>query len=356
MKQKKNIGAKLLPNLPPGSILSEIRKFMEVENIPLFRFVQLVGALQRGIENFQDVKELPKDVRQLLMSRFGETPLPLNPVLVQSAEQVEKVLFETQTKAYVETVHSRYRAGWSSVCISSQAGCNLGCAFCATGATGFTCNLSADEICAQVVHSLWQKSPDSISFMGMGEALANPHFFEALSVLTSDGYGSFSPRRVTVSTVGFAPNLHQLTTEYPQVNVTLSVHSPFADQRAELIPLERRFSLKENLSILNQHTIKTHRKVYLAYLLISGVNDSIIHLKALEKLVKSQKRPELFHVNVIGYNNAVGAKSDYKAPTEKNIIEFVSELRVRGISATRRQQFGASIDAACGQLYAKNFL
>ncbi|WP_049781307.1 hypothetical protein [Leadbetterella byssophila] len=109
-------------------------------------------------------------------TQFGETPLPLKPTIIHSAEQVEKVLFETQSGAKIETVLSRYRAGWTSMCISPQSGCGLGFTFCATSAMGLMKNLSADEICPQVFHSHWNNQvPDSIAFMGMGEALANPN-------------------------------------------------------------------------------------------------------------------------------------------------------------------------------------
>jgi 23S rRNA (adenine-C8)-methyltransferase len=186
--------------------------------------------------------------------------------------------------------------------------------------------------------------------------LANPHTFTALDLLTTPGYGGFSPRRITVSTVGFAPNLRRLAKEHPQVTVTLSVHSPFAEQRAELIPLERRFPLSENLAILDEHVVATRRKAYLAYLLIGGVNDSAEHLEELARLVKSRTRPELFHVSVIRYNAASGADASFRPPASHRVSEFVSALNARGVHATRRQQFGSSISAACGQLHARSLL
>lgn len=350
----------VLPSPPSGTILANIHEHLARTGVPSYRFRQLVLALQQGAESFDEVRELPEPLRQDLSAHFGRTILPLRIMSVQSEEQVEKVLFETQAGARLETVHSRYRAGWSSVCVSSQAGCGLGCTFCATGAMGFVRNLSSDEICAQVVHRRWRTEastvPDSVAFMGMGEALANPSVFTALQVLTSEGFGGLSPRRITVSTVGVAPNLERLTREHPQVTITLSVHSPFAAQRAELIPLERRYSLEENLSILDKHVVDVRRKIYLAYLLIAGVNDSVDHLKALARLVKARSRPELFHVSVIRYNDAFGAAPSYRAPTLEHVTGFVAQLQASGVHATRRQQFGSSIDAACGQLHARTAL
>ena len=173
--------------------------------------------------------------------------------------------------------------------------------------------------------------------MGMGEALANPHVFDALTLLTDQAYAGMSARRITVSTVGFAPNLERLVNEHPQVTITLSVHSPFPNQRKQIIPLEERFPLARNLNILDRHAATSRRKVYLAYLLIAGVNDSDDHLAALAKLI----------------HEAAGAVPEYRAPSSNRVDEFVRGLTARGIHATRRRQFGTGIDAACGQLHAK---
>lgn len=131
------------------------------------------------------------------------------------------------------------------------------------------------------------------------------------------------------------------------------MHSPFPNQRKQIIPLEERFPLARNLNILDRHAATSRRKVYLAYLLIAGVNDSDDHLAALAKLIHERSRPELFHISVIRYNEAAGAVPEYRAPSSNRVDEFVRGLTARGIHATRRRQFGTGIDAACGQLHAK---
>lgn len=346
--------------IPPPGILAEVHSFLQSLGAPAYRYRQLVSAFHRGAQGFDDVRDVPSELRRQLVARFGPTVLPLEVETVRAGEQVEKVLFRTRSGARVETVLSRYRAGWSSVCVSTQAGCGLACSFCATGAMGLDRNLSVDEICAQVVHRRWSSEPGgpprSVAFMGMGEALANPNLFASLSVLTTPGYGGLSARRITVSTVGLAPGLLRLTEEHPQVTLTLSVHSPFPEQRAQLIPLEHRFSLEENLAILDRHVRRARRKAYLAYLLIDGVNDSEEHLAALARLVRQRSRPELFHVSVIRYNAAFGAAPSYRAPSSAKVDNFVRRLHRVGVRATRRQQFGADIDAACGQLHAESLL
>lgn len=335
-----------------------IRDHLAHAGEPAFRFRQLITAWQDSTaETFADVHALPARLSDDLAERFGPRLHPLTALEVQHDEQVEKVLFASDSGARIETVVSHYRAGWDSMCISSQAGCGLGCTFCATGAVGLIRNLSADEIVAQVMHPRWRrtglKRPASVAFMGMGEALANPHVFDALTLLTDQGYAGMSARRITMSTVGFAPNLERLVDEHPQVTITLSVHSPFPAQREQIIPLEKRFTLARNLDILDRHVATSRRKVYLAYLLIADVNDSDDHLAALAELVHKRARPELFHVSVIRYNEAAGAVPEYHAPTSNRVDEFVHKLTARGIHATRRRQFGTGMDAACGQLHAK---
>ncbi|MGP4019050.1 radical SAM protein [Saccharopolyspora sp. 5N708] len=342
----------------PHTRLAQIRDYLWEAGAPAFRYQQLLSSWRSSAaETFDEVRSLPAGLRRGLTERFGPRLHPLAPVAVERDEQVEKVLFESASGAWIETVVSHYRAGWDSMCVSSQAGCGLGCTFCATGAVGLLRNLTADEILAQVLHPHWRRPgarrPESVAFMGMGEALANRHVFEAIRLLTDPDYGGMSPRRITVSTVGFAPNLARLVKEQPQVTITLSVHSPFPEQRARIIPLEKRHPLAENLGIVDDHAATVRRKVYLAYLLIDGVNDTEEHLRALVDLVRARSRPELFHVSVIRYNEATGADPGYRPPTNARVNEFVTRLRERGVHATRRRQFGAAIDAACGQLHAR---
>lgn len=340
------------PNPPPAGRLEALRAFLDAHGAPPYRFRQISDALHQGrVARFEDLHALPASLRTALTDHFGSSIVPLRLVAVQRADAMEKALFETTSGARFESVLTRYRRGWTSLCVSSQAGCGLGCTFCATGAVGLRRNLSVDEIHGQVVHPVWRgHRPDSVAFMGMGEALANPRLLDALNRLRDTG---FSPRRITVSTVGLAPRLRQLTTTQPQVTVTLSVHSPFPDQRAELIPLERRYPLAENLDVLDRHVVTSRRKAYLAYLLIDGVNDSSAHATELARLVRARARPELFHVSLIAYNPATGADPTFAPPSRRTVDAFLAQLRASGVRATRRRQAGAEVDSACGQLHAR---
>jgi 23S rRNA (adenine-C8)-methyltransferase len=344
----------LFPNPPPRTRYADIAELLRSLGEPAYRLSQLVQSVHRsGITEYAQLSALPRRVRTQLIEAFGPTFADLRPIARQSGDQVEKTLFENDNGARIETVFARYRTGWTSLCLSTQVGCGLGCTFCATGAVGLVRNLTADEICDQVLYHQRRGTVDSVAFMGMGEALANPHTFPALSVLTHPDYFALSPRRITVSTVGFAPGLQRLVDSHPQVNVTLSVHSPFADERASLIPLERRFSLESCLAILDGHVAATRRKTYLAYLLIDGVNDSPAHAAALAELVNERALPRLFHVSVIPYNDAVGVTPAYRRPSAARVASFLRVLRQANVRATQRQQFGGALDAACGQLHAR---
>ncbi len=248
-----------------------------------------------------------------------------------------------------------YRAGWESFCISSQCGCGLSCRFCATGAIGLKRSLSVDEITDQLLYfHLKGHSLDSISFMGMGEALANPKIFSVLNVLIDPKLFGLSPRRLTVSTVGIVPNIKKMTHTFPQVNLTFSLHSPFNSERSSLMPINDKFPLDKVMLTLDEHIRMTGRKVYIAYVMLCGVNDSVEYAKAIVRLLQNRGRYEqLYHVNLIRYNPTVGAPEHYGQTDEQNIQMFYKELQSAGIHVTIRQQFGVDIDAACGQLYGQ---
>ncbi|MEQ4203783.1 radical SAM protein [Actinopolymorpha sp. B9G3] len=332
-----------------------LQEFLADSGEPSYRLKQILRAVyRRGITEPARMAELPARLRERLTAEFGPSLLGLTPIATQQGDQVEKVLFESRRGARIETVYSRYSTGWTSLCVSTQVGCGLGCTFCATGAVGLVRNLAADEICDQVLHFAHrQGGVDSVSFMGMGEALANPHTFTALDLLQHKDFHAMSPRRITVSTVGFAPGLQRLVDDHPQVNVTLSVHSPYDDERADMIPLQRRYPLARCLEILDGHVTATRRKAYLAYLLIDNHNDSEDHARALAHLVGKLARPELFCVNVIAYNPAAGVTPEFRRPKPAQIRRFLAVLAAAGVRTTKRQQFGDSLEAACGQLHAR---
>ncbi len=333
-----------------------IRNWAVDNNLPNYRFTQIVQAIFRErITEFDGMTALPKKMRRELVAEFGNSILSIKPVAANRSQQATKYLFELPDQHAIETVAMKYRAGWRSFCISSQAGCGLACTFCATGAVGLKRNLSGDEITDQVLYfHLARDTIDSVSFMGMGEPFANPETFAALRVLTDKQLFGLSARRIMVSTVGLIPGIQRLTNEFPHVNLVFSLHSPFNEQRSQLIPLNRIYPIEQVMLSLDAHIQRTKRQVSLAYLLLSGINDSTAHADGLISLLKGRGCWDyLYHVNLIRYNPAIGAPESYKAPEQSAVDRFMQRLVHAGINVTMRQSFGANIDAACGQLHGR---
>ena len=331
-----------------------INDFLMEHNYPNFRMKQILNAIfKERIDKFNEMNVLPKSLREDLVKEFGESILDVTPLKEQHSEQVSKVLFGIAGDEKIETVNMKYKAGWESFCISSQCGCNFGCKFCATGDIGLKRNLTSDEITDQILYfHLKGHSIDSISFMGMGEALANLQVFDALKVLTNPELFALSPRRLSISTIGIIPGIKKMTQNYPQVNLTFSLHSPFNEQRSKLMPINERYPLLDVMDSLDEHIRMTSRKVYIAYIILPGVNDSIEHAKEVVNLLRSRfKRGNLFHVNIIRYNPTVSSPMRFEGVNENQVVNFYKELKSAGINVTIRSQFGIDIDAACGQLY-----
>lgn len=323
-------------------------------NLPDYRYEQILKAIftQRK-ERFSEMNILPAMLREVLIQEFGEYVNSAKTVISQKSKQADKLLFELTDGERIEAIGLFYKKGWESFCISSQCGCGFGCSFCATGTAGFIRNMTADEITDQLLY-FYQKGHklDSISFMGMGEAFANPHLFDGLALLTDRNLFGLNQRRITISTIGFIPGIKKLALNYPQINLTFSLHSPFDDQRSSIMPVNKRYPLQEVMYTLDEHIRQTGRKVFIAYIMLNGVNDTEEHAKALAELVQSRDvGKQLYHIDLIPYNNTDKTSSRYYATERKKIRSFQNILMMQGIQVTVRTQFGGEIDAACGQLH-----
>ncbi|MGG4397771.1 Cfr family 23S rRNA (adenine(2503)-C(8))-methyltransferase [Paenibacillus thiaminolyticus] len=330
-----------------GQILTDFKQ-------PAYRYGQIMDAIfKQKIAEYERITILPTFLREELARTLGPDVSSVIPVKEFTSQQVSKVLFAIGGGERVEAVRLSYKQGWKSYCISTQCGCGFGCRFCATGTIGLKRNLTADEITDQLLHfHLNGHALDSVSFMGMGEALANPHLFDALAILTNPHLFSLGHRRITISTIGLLPGIDRLTREFPQVNLTFSMHSPFDDQRSELMPINKRFPLRDVLNALDRHIRHTGRKVYIAYILLRGFNDSTEHAKAIAALLKGRGAWEhLYHVNLIPYNSTEVTPQSYLPSDPERIKMFVRTLKLNGVNVTVRTQFGSDINAACGQLY-----
>lgn len=341
--------------------LEAIDQILRSMNSPPYRKKQVYEAIyQQYAELYSNISSLPKELREQFETEIGSQVLCLQKVAQVQDLQADKVLFETQDKHRIEAVLMTFQpneersTNHTSICISSQSGCALGCTFCATGAVGFKKNLTADEITDQILFFLQQgKVVDNISFMGMGEPFANPNLFDALKVITDKDKMAYGHRHISISTVGVIPGIKRLQKEYPGISLAYSLHSPFPEQRLQLMPITKAYPINDVMCALKEFVEVTNKRVFIAYVLLNEVNDSVDHAKELARLIKAQgDKRYLFHVNLIRFNPGATFKT-FDKPSTNRVEVFRKTLCGLGIQNTLRQSFGIKIDAACGQLYAK---
>jgi 23S rRNA (adenine2503-C2)-methyltransferase len=297
-------------------------------------------VFQKFARTFGEMTDLPLGVREELARVHPEIrPAPVE-VWEADGGETRKALFE----GGYETVAMRY-PDRRTVCISSQAGCGLGCTFCATGQMGFIRNLSDWEIVSQVLWAghVFGERPTNIVLMGMGEPLANYDNVVSAVRAINDDVG-VSARKITVSTVGLVPMIERLAVEPLPITLALSLHAPDDETRDELVPLNRRWRVAECISAAKRFRRAHGRRVTIEYALIAEVNDRSWQAKRLADLIKGSD----LHVNLIPLNPTPG----FGVPASPRVDAFARELRNLGVNVTVRDTRGREIDAACGQLAA----
>jgi 23S rRNA (adenine2503-C2)-methyltransferase len=315
---------------------------------PAYRARQLHEGLYEQRRPLDSLTNLPKALR----ARIGdELPLALVVDTMQLADDdtTAKWLWRAGDGAQIETVLMRYSAR-ATVCVSSQAGCAMGCTFCATGQAGFERQLSTGEIVEQVVRAQ-HASPQRVSnvvFMGMGEPLANVDAVLDACTRLHDDLG-ISARHITVSTVGVVPGIERLTEFELPVTLAVSLHAPDDVLREQLVPLNRRYPLAAVLDAARAYADRKGRRVSFEYACISGVNDLPHHADALAGRLTGFRGGA--HVNLIPLNDTAGYPGRPSDPGR--IAAFADHLRAAGVEATVRRNRGTTIDAACGQLRAR---
>jgi 23S rRNA (adenine2503-C2)-methyltransferase len=317
-----------------------------------FRARQLLQWMhQRDTTSFAAMTDLSKALRAKLVE-VAAVRLPQQIDQKKSADGTIKWLFESGAGQAVETVFIP-EPGRGTLCISSQVGCALDCAFCATGAQGFNRNLESDEIIGQVAHANRNLPPrpngepaiTNVVFMGMGEPLANyRNLLVALELLLSDYAYGLSRRRITVSTSGIVPQIEKLGDDC-NVSLAVSLHAPNNELRDRLVPINRQHPIAELLDACWRYAAKrANRFITFEYVMLRDVNDSLEHADLLAKLLKD--RPA--KINLIPFNPFTG--NEFLRSRAADIESFKLRLRGRGLIVTTRKTRGDDIDAACGQL------
>ncbi len=310
---------------------------------PAYRARQVFHALHaRGVRAWEAVSTLPAALRRELAARYA---LPASTVAheAHSADGTVKYLLALRDGRTIEAVHIP-DGDRVTVCVSSQAGCALACAFCATGRLGLQRNLSAGEIVEQVYLARGADPAPNVVFMGMGEPLANyAAVVRAIRLLLApDGLG-LSPRRITVSTSGLPDRMRRLAAEGLGVRLAVSLHAPDDALRTALMPVNARYPLAQVLAAARAYAERSGRRVSFEYVMLAGVNDSDAQARRLAALLPRR----LAHVNLIPYNPTDAA---FEGSTPSRIARFAAILREQGVPCTVRRSRGRDVQAACGQL------
>ena len=321
-----------------------LKTFLEERGEPAFRADQVREWLARGAVGYGEMTNLPAGLRAELAEAVPISTLAVTRTATSSDGTV-KALFETADQRPLEAVLMRYRDGRRSICLSSQSGCPLTCTFCATGTMQFGRNLTADEIVDQALHFRRIEPVDHAVFMGMGEPMMNlDAVFEACERLPEVGIAN---SKTTVSTVGWLPGIERMSEEGPSVRLALSLHAPEDELRSEIMPVNDRYPIADLVEACLEWRTKRKRKVFVEYLMLEGVNDSPELARQLAALLGSNHD---FKVNLIPFNPS---GTGYTGSSREAIDAFRRTLVGAGVHATVRLTRGRDIDAACGQLAAR---
>lgn len=324
----------------------ELTEQLTSRGYPAFRAKQIRQWLDRGITDFEQMTNLPKDLRATLAELYTVPGVTILRKLTSAIDGTVKYLFQLDDGETVESVLMQYKHGWSQ-CLSTQVGCKMGCTFCATGMGGFIRNLSAAEIYAQIEAAQQDTGVrvSSVVLMGMGEPLDNyEQVVRFLRMLGEEGGVHIGMRHISLSTCGVVPGIYRLMEEQIPLTLSISLHAPNDAIRSLSMPVNQRWPIEELLKACRDYIDATGRRISFEYAMIDGLNDS----DACAEELADRLRGMLCHVNLIPVN-AVEGKQQQRSSRER-IRSFVAVLERKGINVTVRRTLGADINASCGQL------
>ena len=338
-----------------GATPDEIEDLVLAQDLPKYRAAQLLDWIyKKNVLAWDEIRNLPKEALQKLSEKIQLTALEPMEEKKATAGGSTKFLFKTADGHFLESVlifkkdEEEEAGGRQTVCVSTQLGCKVQCVFCASGRGKFTRNLTAGEIVEQVarIARLTGKKITNVVFMGMGEPLDNfDATLKAVHILIEPWGFAFGARRVTVSTSGITPKILEFVKAVDgRVRLSGSLHSSIDEVRSSLVPINRRYPLKDLMSALRRIDRDLKREITFEYTLIAGVNDTAEEAEGISMLAKPLKAK----INVIPYNPI--AEFPHKAPTIEATENFCRELENRGLHVMLRRTEGRDIDAACGQL------
>ena len=335
----------------------EMEKIIIDMGYPRYRADQILLPLYYKFpKNISDIKQLPKTlIAELIESGYTIGSAKETHRIVSEDGDTTKLLLNLSDDNSVETVLMQYKSNKigghprSTICVSTQIGCAMGCVFCATGQMGFETNLKAEDIVSQVIHfeEILRQRDEHVTnlvFMGMGEPMANyDEMIRAVKILTHPRGFGLGQRHITISTIGIKSGIEKLAEENLQIGLAISLHAPTNELRKKLVPTATPNSVEEIIELGYNYFKKTGRRVTFEYALMDGINDSSEIANNLAKLLQGNGS----HVNLIPINPTAG---DFKRPSNNQVHEFERILSSAGVNCTIRIEKGTEISAACGQL------
>ena len=317
-----------------------------------FRGHQIFQWLYRNrVDSIDEMSNISKDTREILSAEFEMNPLTLIKKQV-SHDGTTKFLFQTKDGCLLESVMMVFDYG-RSICVSTQVGCNMGCAFCASGLTKKKRDLTSGEMVAQVIYVQKELDKENIRLshivvMGTGEPFDNyDNVMNFLATVNHDRGLGIGSRHITISTSGIVPKIYDFANEHTQYNLAVSLHASNDELRSRLMPVNRAYPLNELMEALDYYSKENNRRLTFEYILLKGVNDQSQHVKELSKLLKGRNA----YINLIPYNNV--DEKDFKSVSYEEAMVFYDALMKNKVRCTIRKEHGNDIDAACGQLRIK---
>lgn len=326
-----------------GKTLEELKIVVSEMGMPAFTAKQLAEWLYKKRAFTLDEMTNISAKNRLSLGEKYEVGRTLPVQVAESEDGTKKYLFKTDTGHFIETVYipDEDRA---TLCVSSQVGCKMDCKFCMTGKQGFTAQLTSTEILNQIMSIPEAEKLSNLVFMGMGEPFDNMlPMLRALDLLTADYGYAWSPRRITVSSIGLIPGM-KVFLEKSQCHLAISLHSPFTQERLQLMPIEKAYPLANVLDELRKHDFSKQRRVSFEYILFDGVNDTMRHAVELVKILRGID----CRINLIRFHAIPGI--DLKSSNPDKMTFFRDYLTSNGVTATVRRSRGEDIFAACGML------
>ncbi|WP_027634170.1 23S rRNA (adenine(2503)-C(2))-methyltransferase RlmN [Clostridium hydrogeniformans] len=326
--------------------LNDLKLWMKDNKESEFRAKQVMDWLYKGINSFNEMKNIPKSLAEKLEDNFKFYLPKVVHEYTSKADGTKKILLALEDNNLIECVIMKYKHG-NSICVSTQVGCRMGCKFCASTLDGRVRNLSNGEILSQLIvaENLTKERISNIVLMGSGEPLDNYDNVVKFLEIVNATYGfNIGQRHITLSTCGIVPKIKDLADRKMQITLALSLHATTDERRKSIMPIANKYSLKEILEACRYYIDKTGRRVTFEYALVKGVNDSLEDARDLARLLKGM----LCHVNLIPVNEI--KENHFKKTEAEEVKAFSKVLNDYGIEATVRREMGSDINAACGQL------